>query len=511
MENTQNRVLLKHSTDPELEVHSVDIEERQSRPQRVENHVFNIKGDFEKKPKIADFISASVQPLTNNKRRPVNEYGWDDMISEDIKEESKSNKIEIGCNFTFSDDDESIFHDKEGIGFSIHDSIRAIRKEASKIDAVLAVDQVDRLQEEMKHLRNELQRQNTKTADLTVQVQMKDGQIGTLELERDLYKADTNKLANDLECCLMKLRRVGGTSSPIEIGYGRTGIVSTVTEIEHSYSNEVSPSPPQLITADHTSDTSDPVSQLDQSTSPLLTPRGTESPAGALITTFSTQARTSTSISLEVNEQPVPISEQPVSEKPQHIPKQRRPISQRRTSNCDSDIELATNNLKRHQKVPLFSLCRTLSKNKRSNGSRIRSVNPIQKTTTLDSKQKEKHSSKLRLAQQLNPHDSAHFPSGLLHEQVQVMSQRLHSSIKTSEDLRRRIATVHDYYEKQVHQLDERLMAACVQRSKVEFEKSRRNAPVNGVESEAHLESKTHGLDPRIQAARKSRVVTFNV
>ena len=46
---------------------------------------------------------------------------------------------------------------------------------------------------------------------------MKDHQIGTLELERDLYKADTTKLANDLETCLLKLRNVGGTSSILPV------------------------------------------------------------------------------------------------------------------------------------------------------------------------------------------------------------------------------------------------------------------------------------------------------
>jgi hypothetical protein len=507
MENPQHRVLPRHITDPELEVHSVDFEEKQPRTQRVERHALSTKSKIEKKTKIADLISASIQPSASN-QRPFNDYGYDDMISEDIKEESKSNKLDLGCHFTFSDDDESIFHDKEGIGYSIYDSIRAIRKEASKIDAVLAVDQVDRLQEEMKHLRSEIQRQSVKTEELSAKLQMKDGQIGTLELERDLYKADTNKLANDLECCLMKLRRVGGASSPIEIGYGRSGIVTTMNDNENSYSNEVSPSPPQLIAADHTSDTSDPVSHLDQSTSPLLPPSCTESPAGTSITTSSKHARTSSSISPEMNE---PIAEHPVSAKPQQNPKQRGESSLRVIPHRDSDVETATSIQNRHKKLLLFSLCRPQQKNRKVHGSKIRSVNPMQKKTTHDSSQKRNRSSKPPTVKPSNPTEVAHLPSGLLQEQVQVLSQRLQSSIKTSEDLRRRIATVHYYYEKQVHQLDERIMEACVERSKIEFEKSRRNAPIDRVESDAHPEPKPRNSDPRSQAARKSRVVTFNV
>lgn len=507
MENPQHRVLPKHSTDPELEVHSVDFEETHPRTQWIERPRSNTQSTIEEKPKIVDFISASIQPSENN-QRSFHEYGYDNARSEGIKEENKSNTIDLGYHFTFSDDDESIFHDKEGIGFSIYDSIRAIRDEAKKIDAVLAVDQVDRMQEEMKYLRSELQRQSVKTEELSAQVQMKDGQIGTLELERDLYKADTNKLANDLECCLMKLRRVGGTSSPIEIGYGRSGIVPTMNQ------NDIA-SPPQIITADCTSDTSDPVSQLDQSTSPLLPPSCTESPAGTSITTATTekhspnQERKTLSMPRKVKDHHDKTSgHQHQSEKQQFIPRQRRGNPQSAIPNRGIDVETTTSTQTRRNMIMLFSLCLPQPQNKKVNNSQNRSLSPAPKTATLDSRKMNKESSK---AQKPNPQDITHLPSGLLQEQVQVMSQRLQTSIKTSEDLRRRIATIHLYYEKEVHQLDERIMAACVERSKMEFEKSRRDAHGDGDESVHHKETEIRNSDPHNQAARKARVVTFNV
>ena len=493
----------RERTDPELEVHSVDFEERHSKPRWME-HVTEAKGKIKEKTKVADFNIPSIQPHRKN-QKPTNDYGYEETVSEEFKEENKSHKSDLGCQYTFSDDEDSILHDKEGISYSIYDSIRAIRKEALKIDAVLAVDQVDRLQEEMKQLRSELRRQNVETAELNALMQMKDDQIGTLELERDLYKADTNKLANDLECCLMKLRRVGGTFSPIAIGYGQSETVLTSRDDNTLHMKEASLNPPKLITADDTSDTSDPVSQMDQSTSPLLSPSCVESPTGTSLTTATTGiiscGNTPTSHSTHEKKLSDPPNVLPILEKPRLVSnsKPRRRPQEPEILHDDINQKPTTSTQQMRKKVLLFSFCRPQNKG--------RSI--LKPTPELP--KKKNHSSKPQTFSNMNSLETAQLACGMLQEQVQEMSQRAQSSVKTSEDLRRRIASVHFNYERQIHQLEARMMEVCAERSKIEFEKNRKTPQIVQEERVANQESKVHKPNTHISSAKKSRVVKFNV
>lgn len=113
--------------------------------------------------------------------------------------------FDFGSQLTWSDEENS---EGEGFGLSFYDSILAIRKEASMINAVMAIDQLDTLKDEIRSMRRELGDRSAEIDELHSLIQLKDDRIGTLELERDLYKADTSKLANDLESCLLKLRLI---------------------------------------------------------------------------------------------------------------------------------------------------------------------------------------------------------------------------------------------------------------------------------------------------------------
>lgn len=80
----------------------------------------------------------------------------------------------------------------------IQDSIDAIREEASRIDAVLAMDQLDTLKQELDEVRRQLHHKTSELAEKRSLLKVKDHRLATLELERDLYKADTHKLKTDL-------------------------------------------------------------------------------------------------------------------------------------------------------------------------------------------------------------------------------------------------------------------------------------------------------------------------
>lgn len=94
----------------------------------------------------------------------------------------------------------------ESYGLSLHDSlVVALREEATKFDAVMAVDQVKSLKECIQRLKRDLCDRTLQVDELRALLELKDDRIGTLELERDLFKADRAKLTTDLEESLKKV------------------------------------------------------------------------------------------------------------------------------------------------------------------------------------------------------------------------------------------------------------------------------------------------------------------
>ena len=94
---------------------------------------------------------------------------------------------ELSSDFSWSDDGSG----RGGFCLSdIHDSVAAIREEASTLDAILAMDQISTLRTDIASLQRELASKNEELDELRELVIVKDVRICTLELECDLYKAD---------------------------------------------------------------------------------------------------------------------------------------------------------------------------------------------------------------------------------------------------------------------------------------------------------------------------------
>lgn len=85
---------------------------------------------------------------------------------------------------------------------SLQSSIDAIREEAARVDAMIAMDQLDTLKHELDQLQKEVAKKSAQLEEQRTMLQRKEDERATLELERDLYKADANKLMNDV----LKLR-----------------------------------------------------------------------------------------------------------------------------------------------------------------------------------------------------------------------------------------------------------------------------------------------------------------
>lgn len=494
-------------SDPELEVHSVDDEKLSLK------HGMPVKVKSTHTPPSHDVPSTSLQKINedpknsaseidgvsvnggNGKRNRCNDYGYDITDSEDCGD----SKIDLGYHFTWSDEDEPTFLDQQGFGLNVYESIRAISKEASKkIDAVLAVDHVDQLQEELRKLRSEMKRRNTEFSDLKGIVNMKDHQIGTLELERDLYKADTTKLANDLETCLLKLRSIGGTSSTLPV---------VTKETEKDASDQLNPHEEEPAV-----DRPDPTT----STVPLnitLTAKSFDTRNANVpdINSFSPATGTDTASTVSNRSLTTTVVTPPRSASA--LPKMDHARPNHAESNRDRSIPDLINEVTRpqylRQKVLMFALCRGRTSGKKKIDSSVQTKSAVTDSAIL-SQIIGKNVTVTTDNNHINP-DQLYRPHGILHGQIQDMSQRLHSSITTSEDLRRRLAMLHLYYESSRNQLDSRHLNACVVERKSQFDLSPQQSEHQCHSAMANVKSKGHQQEQDMQSLRKLRVVTFNI
>jgi hypothetical protein len=503
-------------TDPELEVHSVD-DDKLSLKNVLTVFAVNhpTKNDLERTPKTETFTDVSAETKSQ-----FGDNGFDVTDSEDCGDDSKGSKIDLGYHFTWSDDEEPSFLDQQGFGVNVYESIRAISKEASKkIDAVLAVDHVDQLQEEMKKLRIDIKHRNAQYSELKGLVQMKDNQIGTLELERDLYKADTTNLANDLESFLLKLRRVGGIVSSTCNGCDDSVMTNLIINNDDSLLDVQSLHEPESI-IEHDDVTS--VSPIDRSKTIVDCQGCTDFPNTELhqkCTDTSGTPYTTSGSTFASNASPINALSQ-ISTIPTVVERPRQSPSPSK----DTKIETSMRNISvpkvevvpqqvRRKNVLSFALCRgnVNSKKKKiihSTPSTPRNITPKNGQDIKISKLN--NDSNFNLEHIPRPH-------GILQGQIQDMGQRLHSSIKTSEDLRRRVAMLHYYYEQHERPFDNQSFGCNVAPAKQQLEvsDSRQSQVRIGQKRNTNIlveiESKIPQQERDIKPLRKMRVVTFNV
>lgn len=364
-------------------------------------------------------------------------------------DDSKYDDYDLGSQYTWSDDEHS---DMEGFGLSIYDSILAIRKEASKIDAVMAVEQLDALKAEIRNMRRELSDRSSEIEELQTLLQLKDDRIGTLELERDLYKADTNKLANDLESCLVKLRRVGGTLAD---------------PVSDSQKHDAMPEEPITVGKHPAPSSRVGLAELSTHSGGITSDRSKWrlDPPSCAVSLQTTTSHTSATASITSRSviTPAPI---PVIEKPRIATGATRTRSIRVASRPQT-------------KGKVFSLCGSASQKQ--------------------GKRPERHS--------MDPE-----PRGILQEQVQEMSQRLISALATSEELRRRLALLSRYYENIVSQLRDSLVETKTDCAQIEFDLTRQLSTMDreNRSARAEIEMKIREQEEELEIFRAQCAVTIS-
>lgn len=388
--------------NPEIEVHSVCDDPKE----RCGDELADGKHEV---AQASDPLEQNVEAERSCKTKGPIEY---DTLS--ALENSEFDNCDFGSLYTWSDDEHS---EMDEVGLGVYDSILAIRKEASKMNAVMAVDQLDRLNDEIRNMRRELSDQSAEMNELQTLAQLKDDRIGTLELERDLYKADTDKLANDLESCLVKLRQVSGTAldptdGDFEMDENIINVASNTTS-----QRESKPMPFRDVRAAETSTQSIcKASHPERLKGPLDPPSCAESSPTAT-------SQTSTSTSPPMCRSVIPLSPISAFEKPRMTNATTRTNASRSVSRP------------RRARGIAFAFCRSASQ-------------PLDKL----------------------PDSGSNEPKpGIQQEHIQEMTLRLMSALATSEELRRRLAKLHCYYESLVSQLRKSLVETKADRAQIEF------------------------------------------
>jgi hypothetical protein len=137
-----------------------------------------------------------------------------------LEQQRSSEAAPLGSESTWNDEAKS---DAETMGLNLYDSlVMALRDGANKMDAALTADHVGTLIEENKRLKRALVDKSRQVGELQSLVLIKDGRISTLELERDLYKADTTKLSNDVRALVVKVKAIEASSTSHETISTRT-------------------------------------------------------------------------------------------------------------------------------------------------------------------------------------------------------------------------------------------------------------------------------------------------
>jgi hypothetical protein len=104
-----------------------------------------------------------------------------------------------------TEEDSSFCFDAEGTDSDIQQAITDIRREASQMDAVMALDQLRTFQSELDVVTKQFQARSREAEDLRIRVAQSEERAAQLELERDLHQADASKLREDLKTCIERM------------------------------------------------------------------------------------------------------------------------------------------------------------------------------------------------------------------------------------------------------------------------------------------------------------------
>jgi len=334
--------------------------------------------------------------------------------------------FDLGSDFTWSEDGS----EKGGFCLSdIHDSVAAIREEASHFDAILAIDQLETLKAEITTLQREVNARTEELDEMRELNSLKDARICTLELECDLYKADCCNQRDELKECISTMTTFDSVSEQDP--------PPTVTEGKKFSPGEDVPDLPADQTPSTCTETSSDSSKENttefvQFVPPQVTTRQLDPPSCGSSVLSSSSEKT-----YAAGEARSPAGLYPRS--------LLFPVQEQASYATPSRKLKASANPQRRSRGRSFPFCLA--------------------------KQRKQHEIHIKVEEELEPNE--------LYLQMEHMSHRMHSAIATSEELRRRLAMLNRYYESSIRKLQEEVVDAKASRDQMEFDLSRQIATID--------------------------------
>lgn len=186
---------------------------------------------------IEDLFTQLTESLTTSHFLPEEE---DDSCSQISKE-----VIEKFLADSWSIDDEDSATDVLGQDVEeFRQSIRALQEEASRVDKLFAMDQLKSLNQELISANKKLETKDEEIQDLKKLVTAKDEQLATMELERDLYKADAKNTKRDLDSCILDVQTLQKTLSDYRnrdvLSVPREVVIEMGTQESHATPSQIS-------------------------------------------------------------------------------------------------------------------------------------------------------------------------------------------------------------------------------------------------------------------------------
>jgi hypothetical protein len=149
-------------------------------------------------------LDETLEEITNTLDQSLRDTLNETSPTSVLQFDSRLRKDDI-AHSTYEEDDESFQLDFDGTDSEIQDAINEIRKEASRMDILMALDQVHTVQSELSVVTKALHERSTEAEDLRLQLEEGEERMSFLELERDLFKADASKVRDDLETCVARM------------------------------------------------------------------------------------------------------------------------------------------------------------------------------------------------------------------------------------------------------------------------------------------------------------------
>ena len=365
----------------------------------------------------------------------------------------------------FDDDDhdsdiDSRFPDLESSDSEILAAINEIRKEASQMDAVMALDQLKTLQSELEVTTKALQERSTEVEDLRIQMEEMEERVACLELERDLFKADASKLKEDLKTCVERMFDISAVAGDSSVGEGadKNG--------DRQEAKEPSPGPQMLVqTAENIVSIAAPPPKVIGNFYPIPS-----SKAVADVPLFCLSPKEAREVIRRA-----PTLSDPTSDRMMVLDIPRADTTTPMTANSQQKDSIFRRTESLHQtrsvssQTTLFDNASTRMDSHRPNYRRSSSLSVVDRRDANDSSQN-RRCSLFRRSSSRRRNASDKNDIEIMRKQISQLHKMMKTSLSTSEKLRKRLAMISRYYEGIIRKLQEQVVETKTEKKSMEVQ-----------------------------------------